>query len=79
MYADAVAALAAPPPALLLIVNGTLGERVVLELATEGGGRELEVRDCQGVVVRTESVDLAPCLHRIDVPPAGLATLRAVA
>jgi len=79
VYADAVAALAAPPPALLLIVNGTLGERVVLELATEGGGRELEVRDCQGVVVRTESVDLAPGLHRIDVPPAGLATLRAVA
>ncbi|MBA2363286.1 MAG: alpha-galactosidase, partial [Chloroflexia bacterium] len=78
VYVDAVVALDAPPPTLLLIVNGTLSERAVLELVTDGGEREVEVRDCRGTVVRTQRMDLTPGLHRIEVPPAGLATLRAV-
>ncbi len=78
MYVDAVVGLDAPPPTLLLIVNGTLSERAVLELVTDGGEREVEVRDCRGTVVRTQRMDLTPGLHRIEVPPAGLATLRAV-
>ncbi len=77
VYADAVVSLQESIPSQLMIVNGTLGDRVVIELAADCGTRALDVRDCRGVVVRTESVHLAPGLHRIEIPSAGLATLRA--
>lgn len=76
-YADVIVPLDGALPPSVSLVNCTLGDRVVLELAADAGAREIEVRDCRGRVVRTERVDLKAGMHRVEVPPAGLATLTA--
>lgn len=77
VYGNAVVPHGGPVPETLLLVNGTLGERVVLELAENADVREVEVRDCRGQVVRTESVNLTRGLHAVEVPAAGLAVFKA--
>jgi alpha-galactosidase len=77
VYGDAVVGLEEEVPLTLLLVNGTLKERVVLDVFLDAGTRKLEVRDCRGRVVRAESVELTGGLHAVEVPAAGLAVLRA--
>jgi alpha-galactosidase len=77
VYQDTPAVLDGVLPPTVLLVNGTRGDRLVVEVSGDAGSRRLEVRDCRGRVVRTEDVTLSEGLHRIDVPPAGLATLSA--
>lgn len=75
-YADAVVSLYGDLPASLLVVNGTLGEGVVLELERDAGTREVEIRDCRGRVVRKEDIGFTEGLHKIEVPAAGVAVAR---
>jgi alpha-galactosidase len=75
-YADAVVSLDGDLPPTLLVVNGTLGDGVVLDLDRDAGTREVEVRDCRGRVVRTGKVELAEGLHKMEVPAAGVAVVR---
>jgi alpha-galactosidase len=77
VYQDAPAVLDGALPPTVLLVNGTRGDRLVVEVEKDAGTRRLEVRDCRGRVVRTEDMTLSEGLHRIGVPAAGLATLRA--
>lgn len=76
LYAEAVASLQGELPPTLILVNGTLGGVVVLELDRDAGSHEIEVRDCRGRVVRTESVKLTEGLHKLEVPAAGVAVVR---
>lgn len=76
LYAEAVASLRGELPPTLILVNGTLGGGVVLELDRAAGSREIEVRDCRGRVVRTESVEWTEGLHKLEVPAAGVAVAR---
>lgn len=64
-------------PIQLYLVNGTLGDRLVLELEKDLGERYLEVSDTRGRIVRAERIGIGAGLHSIDVPPAGLVSLRA--
>ena len=75
-YGDAVVSLEGEIPSTLLVVNGTLEEGVVLSLADDAGTRGIEVRDCRGHVTRTDNIGLETGLHRIDIPPAGVAVLK---
>ncbi len=75
-YAETVVSLQGELPPTLILVNGTLGSGVVLELERDGGSREIEVRDCRGRVVRTGSVELAKGLHKMEVPAAGVIVVR---
>jgi alpha-galactosidase len=75
-YGNAVVSLEGEIPATLLVVNGTLEEGVVLSLADDAGTRGIEVRDCRGHVTRTDNIGLESGLHRIDIPPAGVAVLK---
>jgi alpha-galactosidase len=75
-YAETVVSLQGELPPTLILVNGTLGSGVVLELERDGGNREIEVRDCRGRVVRTGSVELAKGLHKMEVPAAGVIVVR---
>lgn len=62
-------------PETLLLVNGTRSEGVVLELDRDEGVRRLTVQDCRGRVVSRRDIRLAPGLLRVEVPPAGVASL----
>lgn len=77
VYGEFVAALTAPTPATVLLVNGTLRDRIGLDVEDAIGIRDVEVRDCCGGLVREERLDLGGGLHSIAVPPAGLAMLKA--
>jgi alpha-galactosidase len=75
-YGNAVVPLEGEIPSTLLVVNGTLEEGVVLSLADDAGTRGIEVRDCRGQVTLTDNIGLETGLHRIDIPPAGVAVLK---
>ncbi len=78
VYEEVIATVAGATPPQLLVVNGTLANRVVLELEEDVGQTELEVRDCRGRLVRAERLDLSRGLHTLDVPSSGLISLRSV-
>jgi hypothetical protein len=42
----------------------------------DAGSRGIEVHDCRGRVTRTDTIGLETGLHRIDIPPAGVAVLK---
>jgi alpha-galactosidase len=76
VYDNAVVQLTEAVPAQLWVVNGTRADRIVLECGDDCGSRSVVVQDCQGNTVREESRRLAPGLHVIPVPPAGLVHCR---
>ncbi|GCE30736.1 hypothetical protein KDA_62200 [Dictyobacter alpinus] len=63
-------------PAELLIVNGTMEQRIMLEMTENAGKRFVEVRDCQGKLVREEELELTAGLKPIAVPAAGTILFR---
>jgi alpha-galactosidase len=75
-YGNALVPLEGELPPTLLLVNGTLEDGVVLDIAGDAGTRDVEVRDCRGRVMRSDGVELDAGLHEIDVPAAGVAVLR---
>jgi alpha-galactosidase len=79
VYHESVIEPGAGVPDQLLLVNGTLKESIVVDLAEPLGERQIEVRDCRGQVVRDETLALSPGLHRLEVPPAGLVAIKAIA
>jgi len=64
----------APPE--LILVNGTLQEGLILNLAMPTGKRQMTIRRCTGEVVSSGAMDLSAGLHMLPVPPAGVAELR---
>ncbi len=77
-YGHTYAPLPANTPATLLLVNGTLADHVVLELAGDLGARKLTVHACTGEVVCEKQIVCGAGLIRIDVPASGTAVLEAV-
>jgi alpha-galactosidase len=77
VYEDRVVNPGPRVPEQLLVVNATLGRRLVLELPEDLGERRVETRDCQGRVTSTLSARLSPGLHALAVPPAGVVRLTA--
>jgi alpha-galactosidase len=77
VYADAVVRLG-ETSGPLHIVNGTLHEGVVLDCATALGTRRVHVYDCRGNLIVDEERVLSAGLLRLEIPPAGLATLAEV-
>jgi alpha-galactosidase len=75
VYADSVVKTGRRVPPELIVVNGTLSERVVIEAGEDLGARFLEVRDCRGRIVHTAQSNLSAGLHAIAIPPAGVARL----
>jgi alpha-galactosidase len=72
VYDNAVADVGSDVPDELYVVNATRAGRVVLELAAPAGVRTMCTFDCRGSEVSAGRFDLAPGLHGIAVPAAGL-------
>ena len=75
MYQDTLVNPGLHLPGTLMVVNGTLDQRMVLEFAEDAGTRQLTIFDCQGQVSRKERVHISKGLLRIEVPAAGMVTL----
>jgi alpha-galactosidase len=75
VYQEMVAPAGSNVPPELLVVNATLGSRVVIDMPEAIGARTVEICDCQGNVVARERRELAAGLHVVPIPPAGLARI----
>ena len=60
---------------LLLLANGTLERRVVIELTSDLGKRRVRIWSCTGELLSDEAADLSVGVHSIAVPPAGTAEI----
>jgi alpha-galactosidase len=74
-YADGFVPLPEIGSRTVLLVNGTLEDRVIIELPDSLGTRNLKVWNCTGELVLDESRELSAGVHSIAVPPAGTCTL----
>ncbi|UKS27151.1 alpha-galactosidase [Paenibacillus sp. HWE-109] len=74
-YGDVTVRPGGNPPELVLFVNGTLNSRLNVELEEDWGSRWLEVRDCKGQLVKKELVELNAGIHRLEIPPCGVAAV----
>lgn len=77
-YYDTVVPLIGDLPEQVLVVNGTLLSRIVLELDRNSGQREIVIRDCQGKVVTEYSLSWGRGVYALEVPAAGVLTIRAI-
>lgn len=75
VYSDSVVEIGDRVPPELIIVNGTLKDRVVIEANEDLGTRFLEVRNCMGHVAQTGPTQLSPGIHALRIPQAGIARL----
>lgn len=74
-YEDLIINPVLPLPETFILVNGTRGTRLVLELTEDASQRTVEIRDCQGKTIRTVETNLTAGLHSLHIPPAGIATI----
>ncbi|MGN7763963.1 glycoside hydrolase family 36 protein [Paenibacillus sp. 22594] len=77
-YHDTVIPLTGNMPELVIIVNGTLLTRLILELDRDTGPLEISVRDCQGTVTSEDHLSWNSGVHMLNVPAAGVITLQTV-
>jgi alpha-galactosidase len=59
---------------MLVLANGTLEERVAIELPEAPGRRRVRIWSCTGECVLDETRELSAGLHSLPIPPAGTAT-----
>jgi len=57
----------------LILANGTLDNRVAIELLDDLGKRRIQVWSCTGDCILDETRNLPAGLHRLPIPPAGTA------
>jgi len=76
LYQEVPARLVAEEPACISLVNATRSDGLILDCATPLR-RHVEFRDACGRIRSAGIMELAAGLHRLAVPAAGLATLRA--
>jgi len=74
-YANGFVPLPAIGTRALLVVNGTMGDRVVIESPEALGERRVRVWSCTGECVLDETRELAAGLHALPLPPAGTASV----
>jgi alpha-galactosidase len=74
LYQDVPAVLGEGEPPTIHVVNATRTAGAIIECRVAWRG-QLTVRDTTGRIVEARTLNLAAGLHRLAVPPAGLATL----
>jgi alpha-galactosidase len=72
-YGDVTVKPGGDHPELVLFVNGTLNSRIYVEIEEDWGTKWVEVRDCKGQLISKERMELKAGIHRLDIPPCGVA------
>jgi alpha-galactosidase len=70
-YATGFVPLPAIGDRVLLLANGTLENRVVIELPAALGKRRVQLWSCTGELIADQTRNLGAGLHALPVPPAG--------
>jgi alpha-galactosidase len=76
VYSNSLIQLPKNLPNVLLLVNGTYRDHVVLEHDERLGPYSMEVRSCTGEILLQRNEDFPEGLNRIDVPINGTITLK---
>lgn len=77
-YTQGLIELTGALPGKLILVNGTPGDRLVLDLVAEHGEWQCEVRDCRGRMVNAGNVHLRQGFNRVAAPPSGVVVMARV-
>ncbi|MEK3671582.1 MULTISPECIES: glycoside hydrolase family 36 protein [unclassified Paenibacillus] len=75
-YHDTVIPLAGDLPGLVLVINGTLNPRLVLEMDRDPGLLLVNILGCRGTVVADHRLLWNKGVHALEVPPAGVIMIR---
>lgn len=78
VYADYVVNPGMNIPHQLIVVNGTLKDRVVIELDENRGKQIAIIKDCQGEIVKKYKMTMNKGIHSITVPPAGIISFNTI-
>jgi alpha-galactosidase len=78
VYADYVVNPGMNIPQQLIVVNGTLKDRVVIELDENRGEQIAIIKDCQGEIVNNYKMTMNKGIHSITVPPAGIVSFNTI-
>lgn len=63
-------------PETLIVVNGTLNPRLVLELNEDIGTAAVEIRNSCGELIDNQIISFSAGIHRVQVPGSGLISIR---
>ncbi|WP_442603603.1 glycoside hydrolase family 36 protein [Paenibacillus sp. KN14-4R] len=75
VYGDVIVNPGVDIPKQIWIVNGTLNSRIYMEINETWGEKRVGIRDCQGHLVEQMMVDFKVGVHRLNIPPCGVAAL----
>jgi len=75
-YSDFIVNVGGGIPRELFVINGTRGDRVVIEVTADEGDFEVTIFDCCGAELQRSRLHLHSGLHSLAIPPAGLASFR---
>ncbi|GCE08783.1 glycoside hydrolase family 36 protein [Dictyobacter aurantiacus] len=75
-YQDNIITLPDSIPEELIVINGSLEQRLVLEVTADSGSRQMHIRDCRGQSIQQAELTLNPGLHMLNVPASGTVTLQ---
>ncbi|WP_053372397.1 glycoside hydrolase family 36 protein [Paenibacillus sp. FJAT-27812] len=78
VYNDCVVSIDAAATQKIVVVNGTRGDRLIVETAKPIGARKVRILDCMGVAVSGFEIDGEQSLLSLSVPPSGLVILESV-
>lgn len=76
-YANGFTPLPSLQSRTLILANGTLENRLVIELPDNQGNRRIRIWNCTGDLVLDETRRLDSGLHSLPIPPAGTAVVEA--
>ncbi|MFH1377137.1 MAG: glycoside hydrolase family 36 protein [Planctomycetota bacterium] len=74
-YNDCVVPLRGNLPDEIVIINATVGGRVVVDVERPGT-RRFEILDCQGRPAGTRTADWKTGINVVEIPPSGMAIVR---
>ncbi len=75
VYSEHIVHLGEEANKKVILVNGTLKNKIYLEIEDNFGERDLEVLNCCGEVVRREKINLNKGIMSIDIPASGVVYL----
>ncbi|HLY28691.1 MAG TPA: glycoside hydrolase family 36 protein [Aggregatilineales bacterium] len=74
-YSNTILTLLDAKSSTHILINGTLGNKLIADCMEPLGLRQMTIRDCCGKVVQRGEINLMPGLFKLNIPPAGLAVL----
>jgi len=76
VYSDFIVHLGGEANKNIILVNGTLKDKLYVEIENDLGQRQIEVINCMGEVIKRENINLNKGVLIIDIPVSGVAYIK---